>query len=371
MTNPNFATLGSIVDVLESVAPLAFQESYDNSGLITGNRQQKVSAVLLCVDITTETLDEAIEKNCQLIISHHPPVFTALKKFSGSSPSEQIIVKAIENRIAIYSMHTNLDNYLHGMNAILCRKLGLRPLEILQPKEDMLCKLVTFCPTEHASNVREALFEAGAGHIGNYDSCSFNLQGEGTFRGNENTHPFVGQKGHLHTEPETRIETIFPSHLQKNVICALLTSHPYEEVAYDIYPLKNAFQQVGAGCLAQFDSPLSEEEFLKHIQKSLHIPVLRHSPLKGKPIQKVAICSGSGGFLLPMVLARKVDAYITSDLKYHDFQQAYQQVLLIDAGHYETEQFATEIVGDLLKEKFSNFALLFSTRSPLFVQYFI
>lgn len=348
-------TIQEITGYLEEIAPLSYQESYDNAGLIVGNAAMKVNSALLCLDVTEQVLDEAIALGSKLIISHHPVIFKGLKKLTGKTETERILIKALENKIALYSAHTNLDNMPHGVNGKLAEKLGLRKTRILEPMSGDLKKLAVYVPESAAERVRTALFMAGAGKIGNYDSCSFNASGIGTFRGNALSNPAVGLREVLHHEPEQRIETIFPKHIQHSLIQAMLAAHPYEEVAYDIYPIENLNTERGAGLLGQIE-PMEELDFLKKIKDRLGAGCLKHSRLTGKKIQTVAICGGSGSFLIQSALAAKADIFITGDIKYHDFFDVTDKLLLVDAGHFETEQFTIELFYELLKKKFPTFA---------------
>ncbi len=349
-----------ITNYLESIAPLSLQESYDNAGLITGNKNTELTGVLITLDTIPEVIDEAIEKNTNLIISHHPIIFKGLKKINGNNYIEQTIIKAIKNDIAIYAVHTNLDNINEGVNAILCKKLSLINCKPLLPKENQLRKLVTFVPAEHIEKIQEAIFAAGAGHIGNYDNCSFNAEGTGTFRAEENTNPFIGEKNKFHKEPEIRLETVFPYYLESKIINVLIQTHPYEEVAYDIYTLKNMFEKTGAGMIGEIKTELSEIDFLKKIKSTLNAGVIRHTKLLNKPIKKVALCGGSGSFLLKHAIQQKTDIYVSADFKYHEFFDADNKILIADAGHFETEQFTKELIFDILTKKFNNFACFLS-----------
>jgi len=345
---------------LERLAPLQVQETWDNCGLLTGNTEDESTGVLICLDVTEKVLEEALAARCNLVVSHHPAVFTGLKSFTGKSLSERLVAHAIRNDLALYAMHTNLDNVPCGVNGMLCGRLGLSGCSILQPRKDLLRKLVTFCPVKDAAKVREALFAAGAGHIGNYDSCSFNVSGTGSFRGSEETHPYVGEKGKLHVEDEVRIETIYPVWLEHKVVSALLATHPYEEVAYDLYPLGNEHRQLGAGMAGMMAEPTAEEAFLRLLKKVTGCGCIRHSALTGRTIRRVAVCGGSGGFLIPEALRAGADVLVTGDIRYHDFFEAGGKILLADAGHYETEQFMIEGVADLLRKNFPTFAVLVS-----------
>jgi dinuclear metal center YbgI/SA1388 family protein len=284
--------------------------------------------------------------------------------------TERIIATAIRKDIAIYSMHTNLDNTDEGVNRILCEKLGLENLSILRKTTGILKKLVTFCPVEHADKVRLAIFNAGAGHIGEYDQCSFNAEGQGSFRAGDRANPFVGNVGEMHFEKETRIETIYPAYLQKSVIRALLESHPYEEVAYDIYPLENEFKQAGAGMMGELKEAMAETDFLQLIKQTLNIPVIRHSALLGKKVKKVAVCGGSGSFLIPDAIRHNADIFVSADIKYHQFFDAEGKIVIADAGHFETEQFTCILLEGYLKKKFPNFAVQISETPVNPVKYF-
>ncbi len=354
-------TVNNVTAYLEGKAPLSFQESYDNAGLTTGNPEWTVSGILITLDITEEIIDEAIRHNCNLIISHHPLVFSPLKKLTGSTWVERTLLKAIKNDIALYAAHTNLDSMLqNGVNTKICEKLGLRDTQILDPVRGNLRKLVTFVPTAHAENVRLAIFEAGAGHIGNYDQCSYNLDGKGSFRGSEDTNPFAGEKGTLHFEEETRIETVFPAHLQAGILRSLLKAHPYEEVAYDIYPLENTYPLAGMGMTGSLVDPVDENQLLLKLKDIFEVSVIRHTKLLNKKIKKVAVCGGSGSFLLKKAMAAGADIFITGDMKYHQFFDHENKIIIADIGHYESEQFTREIFYDILTKKFANFAVRLS-----------
>ena len=362
--------IGHIVQALEETAPSLWQEEYDNSGLIIGDPEKEISRALVCVDVTPEVMAEAIEKHCELIISHHPLVFRGLKRLIPGNLTEDLVIRALKNDIAVCSVHTNLDNVERGVSWILGQKLGLTHSRILSPRKGLLRKLVTFCPVDHAEKVRQAIFGAGAGYIGNYDSCSFQLQGEGTFRGLEGSQPFVGEKGKVHVEKELRLEAIFPVHHQREIIHALLSSHPYEEVAYDIYPLDNEYNKVGPGMIGDLSAPVAERELLDIVKAVTGSYFIRYSGFLGKSVKKVAVCGGSGSFLIKNAIALKADAFITSDLKYHDFFEAYDKILLVDIGHYESEQFTKELITSILVKKFPTFAVLMTEHNTNAVQYY-
>jgi dinuclear metal center YbgI/SA1388 family protein len=345
-----------VISEIEKFAPPAYQETYDNSGLLVGNKDEKITGVLLSLDCVEEVIDEAIKLKCNLIIAHHPIIFGGLKRLTGANYVERTVIKAIQNNIAIYAAHTNLDNVKHGVNAKIAEKLGLTNLKILSPKKQLLKKLVTYVPATHLEKVRESLFEAGAGNIGNYDNCSFNISGTGTFRGNENSNPFIGEKGKISNETETRIEVVFEAVNESRILKNLLTNHPYEEVAFDIYPLENAYQNIGSGMTGEFEKALSETEFLNLVKKAFHLKVLKHTPLLNKSIKKVAFCGGSGSFLIKNAINSGSDAYISADIKYHEFFDAEAKILIADTGHFENEQFTPEIFYELIQKKFTTFA---------------
>ncbi|MGC8824027.1 MAG: Nif3-like dinuclear metal center hexameric protein [Bacteroidales bacterium] len=353
-------TIRQVIEPLEQYAPLALQESYDNAGLILGNLDTEVTAVLLCIDVTDQVIDEAIVRGCNLIISHHPLIFSGLKRINGSSYVERAIIKAIKHGIAVYSSHTNMDTVWGGVNVHVAAKLGLQSVEILRPLQKQLVKVVTFVPSAHADAVRQALFEAGAGHIGNYDSCSYNTMGEGTFRGQADTHPFVGEPLKLHFEPEVRIETICERHKLSLVIRSLLQAHPYEEPAYDVYPLENTFDRAGLGVVGNLTQPADSLEFLKYLKRVFNVPTIKHTALVKKSIQRVAFCGGSGSDLLSDAIRAKADIYISADFKYHQFFNADGQIILADIGHFESEQYTKEIFYQILTKNFPNFAVHFS-----------
>jgi len=349
-----------IISEIENFAPLAYQEDYDNCGLLTGDKNREVTGVLLSLDCIESIVDEAIEQKCNLIISHHPIIFSGLKKITGSNHIERTIIKAIKNDIAIYAAHTNVDNVTNGVNFKIAEKLGLINLKILAPKSNLLKKLVTYVPESHHEQVLQALFKAGCGNIGNYDNCSFNTEGTGTFRGNDQSKPFLGKANELSREAEIRIETIFESEKEKAVLSALLSEHPYEEVAFDIYPLNNKLSRIGSGLIGELENSLNEEDFLKLVKTALKCDCLKYTEKTGKIVKKVALCGGSGRFLLKNAINSNSDAFITSDFKYHEYFEVEGKLLLIDAGHYETEQFTPEIFYGIIQKKFPTFAIRLS-----------
>ncbi len=349
-----------ISNFLDYTIPLSWQESYDNSGLQTGNPEDEISSALLALEATEEVIGEAFEKKCGMIITHHPVIFYPLKRLTGKTLAERVIIEAIKNGIAIYSSHTNLDAYSAGVSRKMAEKLGLKRIRPLKPLENKILKLVTYVPASHADKVRDAIFSAGAGKIGNYDLCSFNAEGYGTFRGNEESNPFVGKRGELHREPEIRIETVLLSHLRSRVIKALLDAHPYEEVAWDLYPLLNEYELAGPGSVGIFSEPVEDKQFPDLIARTFNTEVVKHSGIRGRLIKKVALCGGAGGSFINDAIAAGADAYVTGEIKYHDFLNADNSIFLAEIGHYESEICSIEILYELLIKKFPNFALRFS-----------
>lgn len=346
-----------LVSVLERRAPLSLQEDYDNCGLLVGDPEAEVDSAMVCLDCTEAVVQEAARHGCGLIISHHPVIFKGLKSLVPRTYVERTVLAAIKNEVALYAIHTNLDNVLEGVNGEIAVALGLKPIQVLDPKPGQLRKLVVFVPNDHAVALRDALFAAGAGAIGAYDECSFNAEGTGTFRGGEGTNPFVGRRGDRHHEPEVRVEVILPIHREQAVLAAMIANHPYEEVAHDLYPLANRHQGIGSGLLAGWDQPLSEADFLALLKTTFGLPSVRHSRLLGRPVQRVALCGGSGAFLLGRAVAAGADAFITGDLKYHQYFDADGRLLLADIGHYGSEQFTPRLVRRWLGEHFSTFAV--------------
>ncbi len=346
-----------IVSALERFAPLPLQDGFDNAGLQIGLTEAEATGALLCLDVTEAVLDEAIALGCNLVISHHPLIFKGYKSITGKDYVERCILKAIKNDLVIYSAHTNLDNAPGGVNFKIAEKIGLKNVRILETKEDALLKLVTFVPVSHAEEVRKALFTAGCGCIGNYDSCSYNLEGEGTFRAQEGTQPYCGEVGELHTEREVRIETILPIYQKTEAIKALLAAHPYEEPAFDLYPLKNDWLQAGSGVIGELESAETELEFLKRIKKTFEVGCLKHNKLTGREIQTVALCGGAGAFLLPHAIRNRADVFITGEIKYHDYFGHDTEILLAELGHYESEQYTKEIFYTIIRDLFPDFTV--------------
>ena len=363
--------IADLIQTLEAFAPPAYQESYDNAGLLTGSAQWECTGVVCSLDATEAVVREAAGKGCNLVVAHHPIVFRGLKKITGRDYVEKTIIAAIKLDIAIYAIHTNLDNVAGGVNARMADRLALLNRRILVPKNGLLMKLFTFLPSAQAEQVKNALFAAGAGHIGRYSECSFSVEGEGNFKGEEGTHPFVGETGRRHTEKELNIEAIFPAHLQHKVVAALKQAHPYEEVAYDVVGLSNDFEQVGSGLLGELPEAVTEKQFMTLLKQAFGLAVVRHTPFCGKQVKTIALCGGAGSFLTPAALAAGADIFVTADVKYHEFFDANDRLVITDIGHWESEQFTVDLVFDILLTKFPTFAVLKSEIATNPVCYFI
>ena len=346
-----------ILQAIEQLAPLPLQDDFDNSGLQVGDQGKEATGVLLAIDVTENVVEEAIALGCNLIISHHPIAFRPFKSLTGKTYVERCIMMAIRHDIVIYAAHTNLDNALGGVNYKLAEMLELQQVNILQPRSGALLKFVTTVPVQYAESVRNALFNAGAGHIGNYDSCSYNLMGEGTFRAREGASPHVGEIDALHFEPEVRIETVIPVMKREEVLRALLAVHPYEEPVYDLYPIANEWPQNGSGVVGVLPEPMPEQEVLYLLKDIFNLPTIRHSKIQGKEIRDVALCGGAGAFLIPRAVTYGADAFVTGEAKYNDFYDVEGRILLAVVGHYESEISTKEIFFDLLSKKFPTFAL--------------
>lgn len=363
--------LFEITNFLEALAPLNYQEDYDNAGLIVGHPNDEIHGALVALDCTEQIVEEAMAKNCNLVIAHHPIVFKGLKKLNGNNYVERTILKAIKNNIALYAIHTNLDSVHNGVNAEICKRLGVFNTSILAPKSGILKKLVTFCEQKDAGNLREALFNAGAGNISNYSDCSFNIDGVGTFKGNELTKPILGKAGVREYANETRIEVIFKSQDERKVLASLFQHHPYEEVAYDIYSLENKLQRVGSGMIGELEKVLVGVDFLQLVKNNMQAKVLRHTNILTKGVKKVAVCGGSGSFLLKNAIAAGADAFVTADFKYHEFFDAEDKIMIVDVGHFESEQFTSNLLIDNIQEKFPNFAIRLTEHNTNPINYFI
>jgi dinuclear metal center YbgI/SA1388 family protein len=362
--------ISDIIQHLETIAPFHFQESYDNAGLIVGDASAECTGIIISLDAIEAVIDEAIDHKCNLVVAHHPIIFRGLKKLNGKNYVERTLIKAIKNDIAIYAIHTNIDNIKKGVNGKIAEKIGLKNLQILQPKENILKKLITFAPTDKAEEVRKALFSAGGGELGRYSECSFNTEGTGTFKPLQGADPFVGEIDKRHEEKEIKIEVIFPAYREQKMIRAMMEAHPYEEVAYDIISLGNHPSDVGSGLIGELEKETGEAEFLSHIKSTFRLKVIKHTSLSGNKVKKVAVCGGAGSFLIPVALSNRADVYITSDIKYHEFFDA-ESMLLADIGHYESEQFTIDLLDAVLKEKFPNFAVRKTEVNTNPVQYYL
>lgn len=349
-----------ITQVIEKFAPLPLQESYDNAGLIVGDPLMEATGALITLDVTDAVIDEAISHHLNMIVAHHPLIFKGMKKITPGDMIGRMVTKCIKNDIAVYAAHTNLDNVADGVNRVISDKLGLRNVQILAGKPDQLRKLAVFVPEDYAAKVREAMFNAGAGHIGNYDSCSFNSPGSGTFRALEGADPFVGNVDELHFENELKVEVISPEYRERSILNAMIQAHPYEEVAYDIYPLANNFAGVGAGMTGELDEPEETRKFLERVKRTFGVGCIRHTDIVKDQVKKIAVCGGSGSFLIHNAIRAGADVYISGDIKYHEFFDADGKIIIADIGHYESEQFTKELLMNLIKKNFSNFAVQIS-----------
>lgn len=360
-------TIRDLTDQLESLAPLSLQEKYDNAGLLVGEPSMNVEAALICLDVTEAVLEEAVSLGCNLIISHHPVIFNGIKRLTAQNETQRCVMKAIRNDIAIYAAHTNLDNVARGVNGKIAERLDLTDCRILSPVSDSLSKLVTFVPKLLVQKVREAMFAAGAGTLGNYDSCSFNAEGYGSFRAGEYAQPFVGEKHTIHYEPEIKVEVIVPRYKLPNVVAALKAAHPYEEPAYDCIPLLNKWEQTGAGIVGNLKNETGLEDFLHHLKSVFNVPSIRYTHPVKPCVRRIAVCGGSGSFLIQDAIRANADVFITADVKYHEFMEADRQLVIVDAGHYETEQYTKELMYEIISKKFPTFALHISkvTTNPI------
>ncbi len=361
--------INEVIRYLEELAPLDYAEDFDNVGLLVGDKNTKLTGVLVTLDTLETVVDEAISKKCNLIISFHPIIFKGLKKLDGNSYVERTVIKAIQHNIAIYAIHTALDNALQGVNDIICNTLNLKNKKILLPQKGTIKKLITYVPKSNASSLRNALFNAGAGHIGNYDQCSFNTEGIGTFRGNEISNPVKGEKGTIHHEEETLISVTFQKHLESKILKALFEHHPYEEVAFEIISLDNYNQTIGMGMVAELENDMETNDFLAFVKQKMNVSCIKHSKIIKKTVKRIAVLGGSGSFAINAAKSANADVFITSDLKYHDFFAAENTIILADIGHYESEQFTKNFLADYLSKKITNFAVVLSTTNTNPVTY--
>jgi dinuclear metal center YbgI/SA1388 family protein len=349
--------ISNVIGFLESRVPRSMQEAYDNCGLLVGDREQAITGVLIALDCTPEIVEEAERTNCNLIIVHHPVIFKGLKKLTGTNAVEQTIIACIQKNIALYAIHTNLDNYQFGVNQEIGKRLGLKELRILRPKKEVLNKLIVYVPFDAASAVSEAVFSAGAGKIGNYKECSFTLEGTGTFMPVGDANPTTGELNVRSELRELRMEFLVSTHVINPVLKAMREAHPYEEVAYELIALQNENQTEGSGMYGELEKPLDEVTFLAQLKKDFNCGCIRHTKLLGRQIKRVAFCGGSGSFLLQDAKAVGADIFITGDFKYHEFFDAEEELVIADIGHYESEQFTVNLLADILTENFSTFAV--------------
>lgn len=360
-----------ITSYLEKLAPLSLQESYDNAGLLTGNLDWECSGAVVCLDAIEEVVDEAIDKGCNLIIAHHPIIFSGLKRITGKNYIERTIIKAIKNDLAIYAIHTNLDNVINGVNARIAQQLGIDKPRILQSKSQLLYKLISFVPQAQTNQVLQAMFDAGAGKIGNYSEASFSSTGNGTFKGNEDSNPTIGKQGVRESIVEDKIEVLVEKHKLSSVLSVLKQAHPYEEVAYDVIPLHNKHPEIGSGMIGDLSKEMNSNDFMQMVREKFQLSVIRHTNLCKHQIKTIAWCGGSGSFLLSAAKAANADVFITGDFKYHEFFDADKQLIIMDIGHYESEQYTSSLIIDELKKKFSKFAVFLTEVNTNPVQYFI
>jgi dinuclear metal center YbgI/SA1388 family protein len=358
-----------IISVLEEMAPLAYAEDFDNVGLLVGNQNSEATGVLVCHDALESIIDEAITKNCNLVVCFHPILFSGLKKITGKNYVERSIIKAIKNDIAIYAVHTALDNHQEGVNKIFCDAFGLTNTKILIPKQNFIRKLVTYTVPENAAKIRQALFDVGAGTIGNYDNCSFVSNGMGTYKGNSESNPVIGERNELIETSEIKIEVTFEKHLESKILKALFENHIYEEVAYEIYDLQNKHQNIGLGMIGELAVPMEEKAFLNFVKDKMQAGGIRHSVFLGKSIKKVAVLGGSGSFAIKNAIQAGADVFLTADLKYHQFYESENQLLLADIGHFESERYTKNYIVDYLTKKILNFAIVLSEENTNPVKY--
>ncbi|MCU0423956.1 MAG: Nif3-like dinuclear metal center hexameric protein [Bacteroidia bacterium] len=359
-----------VIRLLESWAPLSLQEDYDNAGLITGDREAEVSGVLISLDCTPSVIDEAIQKKCNLIIAHHPVIFKGLKKITPVNEIGRSIIKAIKHDIAIYAIHTNLDNVAHGVNLKLAQKLELVAPKILVPKPNIVNKVSVYVPKSHLVQLQQAMFNAGAGQIGNYSECSFYSEGKGTFKGNSLTNAFVGEPDKQHTEAEYKLEVVVPEYSLTQVINQMIAAHPYEEVAYDVVRLNNVHKQVGSGMVGKLTHPMTVEDFLRHVKTKLNLHVIKHTHY-GQIIENVAVCGGSGSFLLQDAISSGAEAFITSDFKYHEYFNHQNRLMITDIGHYESEISTIELISEEILKKSPKFAVILTEINTNPITYYI
>ncbi len=359
-----------VIKHLEDFAPSSTAEEFDNVGLLVGDKTSKLTGILITLDTIEEVVEEAIAKSCNLIISFHPIIFKGLKSLTGSNYVEKTVIKAIQNNIAIYAIHTALDAHHLGVNKMICDKLSIKNSKILIPRKNSINKLTTYIPKKDAEALRKKLFEAGAGSIGNYKNCSFNVEGAGSFKAMENANPTIGKIGETHYENEIQIGVTFPQHLEGKILKTLFDHHPYEEVAYEVITLNNAHQNLGMGMIGELELEVSEKDFLEKLKNIFHTGCIKHSKLLNRPVKRVAVLGGSGSFAIGQAKSQGADFFVTSDLKYHDFYQAEEKLVLADIGHYESEQYTKDLLHSFLSKKISNFALILAHTKTNPIKYY-
>lgn len=364
-------TIQKVIAEIEKHIAMPQAEDFDNVGLLCGLPERNVSGILVCHDALENVVDEAIQRNCNLIVCFHPIIFSGLKSLTGKNYVERAVLKAIENKVAIYAIHTAFDNDYYGVNAGICNLLGLKNLKILQPKKNNLKQLNVYVPKDYSEKVKEALFSAGAGNIGFYDECSFKVEGKGTFRPTEGSNPFSGEQNVRENADEDMISVIFESFKQNQLIAAMKSAHPYEEVAHQIYQIDNENQYSGLGMYGEFETEMDEREFMSFVKEKFNLNIIKHSDFNQKKIRRVGVLGGSGASGIKAALSKKCDAYLTGDLKYHDYFLAESKMLICDIGHYESEQLVSQQLFEILSQKFSTFAILKSSEKTNPVNYFL
>lgn len=360
-----------IINFIENFAPIFLQEEYDNCGLTIGDSNIKVKKTLICLDVTLEVIEEAKQNNCNLIISHHPVIFKEIQKINNNNLTDKIITSAIKHNICLYALHTNLDNIIKGVNSMICRKLKINDKKILLHKKNTLKKIITFCPSKYTNKIQKALSLVGAGMIGDYDSCSFTSSGTGSFRPLRNSTPFAGEKGEIHNEKEDRLEMMFTKNKEKEIIKILNKTHPYEEVAYYIQECENINKDFGSGMIGELDQEINTKDFMEFVKKIMKSKCLRHTEIINKKIKKIAVCGGSGGFLIEEAIKQKADMFITGEIKYHDYFKANNKIILVDIGHFESERYTTNLIYQVIKKNFSKLAILKSNIDTNPIRYVI
>ncbi len=361
--------ISDVMAILEELAPLRYAEEFDNVGLLVGNKDTDLKGILITLDTLESVIDEALEKNCNLIVSFHPIIFKGLKKLNGSDYVERTVLKAIKNDISIYAIHTALDNSKIGVNNSICERLGLVDREILLPQSGTIKKLTTYVPEEHSEKLRQQLFKAGAGSLGNYQNCSFTTVGKSTFMGKEGSNPTVGEKHEYREENESHLAISYESHLESKILKTLNDNHPYEEIAFEILTLENNNQNIGMGMVGHLKNAMSPKDFLNEVKTRFNLEFLRHSELTSSKVRSIAVLGGSGSFAISAAKSARADVFLTADLKYHDFFLAENQIILADIGHYESEQFTKTFLSDYLSKKITNFAVVLSTTDTNPVKY--